>query len=341
MKYRVGMYGGTFDPFHLGHLDCILQAASLCESLFIVMSVAKNRSEIPWKVRYRWLYTITKHLSNVSIITLTDESESKATYSQKMWDRDAKIVKDKIQQKIDIVFCGSDYDQTSFWNVCYPESELYIFQRNEINSTQIRQNPYLHWDWLPRVVQPWYVKKVLIMGGESTGKSTLTQNLALRFNTNFLEETGRDISVRSGSDKLMLDEDFTEILLRHKLREMEFVKQSRCVLFVDTDALVTEFYLSFLQQHSLENERLAQAISALNRYDLILFLMPDVPFVQDGTRNGVIEADREKYSQQLMDLLDRYHAPVQVLRGDYQTRYMTAVKLVNTLLGVCAEDQMH
>lgn len=41
---------------------------------------------------------------------------------------------------------------------------------------------------------------------------------------------------------------------------------------------------------------LADAIAALNQYDLILFLQPDVAFVQDGDRSEIIAADRERYS---------------------------------------------
>lgn len=52
-------------------------------------------------------------------------------------------------------------------------------------------------------------------------KSTLTINLANHFNTNYIDEAGRDISERSGTDLLMLPEDFTEILLTHKMNEIK------------------------------------------------------------------------------------------------------------------------
>lgn len=52
-------------------------------------------------------------------------------------------------------------------------------------------------------------------------KSTLTINLANHFNTNYIDEAGRDISEQSGTDLLMLPEDFTEILLTHKMNEIK------------------------------------------------------------------------------------------------------------------------
>lgn len=144
------------------------------------------------------------------------------------------------------------------------------------------------------------------MGGESTGKSTLTINLANRFNTNYIDEAGRDISERSGTDLLMLSEDFTEILLQHKLNEMKAIEHSNKVLFIDTDAL--------------------------NEYDLILFMEPDVAFVQDGDRSEVIKNDREKYSRQIKELIQAHGKQFISVSGTYQERYEKAVAEVEKLL---------
>ena len=333
MQYNVGMYGGCFNPLHLGHVDCIIQAANMCQELYIVLSVGNNRGEINYRVRYRWLYQLTKHIGNVKIITLFDDAATKADYTEEYWDNDAKKVKEQIGKPIDIVFCGDDYDENSFWNKCYPESEIYFFPRNDISSTEIRKNPYKRWDWIPNVVKPFFVKKVLLMGGESTGKSTLTINLANRFNTNYIDEAGRDISERSGTDMLMLSEDFTEILLQHKLNEINAINDSNKVLFIDTDALVTQFYMSFLNDPEIDrNKALSDAIDALNEYDLIMFLEPDVAFVQDGDRSEVIRDDRETYSNKIKDLITSHGKNFIVINGSYQERYVKAVEAVEKLL---------
>ncbi|MBO4870180.1 MAG: AAA family ATPase, partial [Clostridia bacterium] len=279
-----------------------------------------------------------KHIGNVKIITLEDDAPSKDEYTEDYWHRDAAKVKAQISKHIDVVFCGSDYGEDSFWNKCYPDSELYIFPRNGISSSEIRRDPYAHWDWLPNVVRPYYVKKVLLMGGESTGKSTLTINLANRFNTNFIDEAGREISERSGTDMLMLSSDFTEILLQHKLNEIKAAQQSNKVLFIDTDALITQFYMAFLDDPGIEkNKALSDAVDKVNEYDLILFLEPDVEFVQDGDRSEVIRDDREKYSEQIKELLRSHGRTFVTVSGSYQERYETAVKEVNKLLN--SEDQ--
>ena len=335
MEYNVGMYGGSFNPLHLGHVDCILQAAGMCRELYIVLSIGTNRDEIDGRVRYRWLYQLTKHIGNVRILMLEDDAGTKDAYTEDYWQADADKIKAQIGKPIDVVFCGSDYGEDSFWNRCYPDSALHVFPRNGISSTEIRKNPYAHWDWIPNVVRPYYVKKVLLMGGESTGKSTLTINLAARFNTNYIDEAGRDISERSGTDLLMLSGDFTEILLQHKLNEIRAIEHSNKVLFIDTDTLVTQFYMQFLEDPGIaENRALSDAIDGVNRYDLILFLEPDVAFVQDGDRSEVIRDDRVRYSEQIKALLLSHGKPFVTVSGSYLQRYETAVKEVKKLLNM-------
>lgn len=333
MKYRCGMYGGSFNPLHIGHVRCIIKAANMCERLIIVISSGKKRSEVDIRVRYRWVYELTRHLPDVRIFILEDDCGTKAEYDEKQWFADAEKVKSFAGEKIDVVFCGSDYDENSFWNVCYPDAELVIFPRDGISSTEIRKDIYGHWEWLPRNVRPYYVKKVLLIGSESTGKSTLTQNLAMHFNTVFMEEAGRELSERSGTDELMIPDDFRDILLTHKQREIELTKTAYKVLFEDTDCLITKFFIDFLNdRESKRNSALAEAISLFNKYDMVLFCEADVKFVQDGDRSPVIAAEREKYSELIREIyVSHGYKPIS-LSGSYTERYEKAVRLVEDML---------
>jgi len=194
-----------------------------------------------------------------------------------------------------------------------------------------------NWDCLPKNVQPYYVKKVLITGGESTGKSTLTQNLARYYNTVHLEEVGREISQRSGDTLRILASDYLEIVLAHKLKELELINHANKVLFIDTDVVTTEFYANnFLNlptnQCDFTLEQLSASIQHFNSYDLVLFLEPSVEFIDDGTRTGEIESNRSHYSQQLFSMhstLPNMH----IIGGDYHQRFTAAVRLTNALLG--------
>ncbi|WP_211248146.1 AAA family ATPase [Methanomicrobium mobile] len=331
MKYHVGMYGGAFNPMHNGHMECILKAASMCEKLFVVISYRNDASDIDVKVKYRWVYTLTSHIGNVKIILLEDRLKNKSEYTRKYWEEDSRKIKAAIGEKIDAVFFGSDYDKDGIWKECYPESEPVIFERDGCNSTAIRNDVYGNWDLLPLFVRPYYVKKVLIIGIESCGKSVLAINLAHHYHTNFLEEVGRDMSFLSGSPTMMLTEDYTRILLEHKAKEMRLIEFSNKVLIEDTDCLITRFFMDFLENESEDNLALAESIAKLNHYDLILLAEPDVEWVQDGDRSEKMAANRRHYSERVEKLYNRFGFRCEHISGTYAERYEKAIKLIDAL----------
>lgn len=342
MRYKVGMYGGSFDPLHLGHIHDIIRGAAMCEELYVVISWCEGRESTSKELRYRWILNSTKHLPNIKIIMVEDKAVSKEEYNTDFyWEQGAKDIKAAIGKGIDIVFCGSDYEGTNRFESLYcPESVVCYFDRAEvpISSTDIRGWALKHWDYIPACCKDYYARKVLVVGGESTGKSTLVQNLALAYNTNYVREVGRDTCEYAGGEELMIAEDLYENFLRQKVEIMDAAKESNRILFVDTDATTTLFYSHFLlenQKSKLDScVKLADAINSISKWDLVLFLEPDVDFVQDGTRNERIEVEREKYSNQIKELLANNGISFHCIGGDYLNRFDVAKRLIKTELGL-------
>lgn len=135
----------------------------------------------------------------------------------------------------------------------------------------------------------------------------------------------------------MIAEDLYENLLRQKVNMMDVVKNSNRLVFIDTDAMTTLFYAGFLLADTKEYDNcynLAHAINNITDYDLVLFLEPTVAFVQDGTRNETIAADREKYSQIIKSLLDLNNIKYTCIGGDYLGRFIAAKELIKDELGI-------
>ncbi len=344
-QYKVGMYGGSFDPLHIGHIHDIIRAAALCEELYVMISWCEGRESTSKELRYRWILNSTKHLTNVKIIMVEDEAVSKEVYNTDYyWEKGAMDIKNRIGKPIDAVFCGSDYFGTNRFESLYcPESEVIYFDREEvpISSTQIREWATEHWDYIPAECKAYYVKKVLVVGGESTGKSTLVQNLALAYNTNFVAEVGRETCEYAGGEELMILEDLVENLIRQKEEVRRAAKYSNRILFVDTDALTTEFYCNLLlnnQNEKVRMEQLAESIHWTNSWDLVLFLEPDeVAFVQDGTRNEEIKAQRKEYSEMLKKLYQQNHVKYHSISGDYLNRFNMAKELIGKELKISTQ----
>lgn len=334
--YKIGMYGGCFNPLHLGHVNAIITAANQCEKLYVVMSNSKDPNEINHKERLMWLKSVTHDMENVEVFEIFDNNNTKDIYD---WDNGVKQVKEHIKEKIDVIFAGSDYIGTNTWENAYPESKVVYLDRSKVNisSSEIRKNPFKYYSYLPRIVQKHFIKKVCVIGTESCGKSTLVRNLALKYNTSYVREEGRYVCDEAGGIDNMQKYHYHNILFRHKNTEELMMNSANKVLFIDTDSLITLYYykldFGIKNKEDHEFEKIAEGISYLNNYDLYIFLEPDVKWVQDGSRTYGDAKIREKNNKILKDLLKKNNIKYVSINGDYQNRYTESIKLIDKLLG--------
>lgn len=331
--YNVGMCGGVFEPLHRGHKNLIIQAASDCKELYVVLSVSKCNT-IDYHLRYRWLTQMTATMENVKVIISFDNSESKDGYD---WDKGCEDIRHKIGKHIDVVYVGSDYNYAGNpFETHYTDSKIVYIDRDKtegITSTAIRHNPYKYWNAIADEAKEYYVKKVVVLGTESCGKSTLVRNLGNYYNTVYVEEKGRDICEFAGGIDNMIEEDFVEILYKHKVDEIDKTRRANKVLFIDTECYITEYYLK-LQCRGEKADRtakLAECIGSLNKYDLVIYLEPDVEWVQDGTRTYGEEKVRLENDRILKEILSHAGLNYKIVNGSYRDRFTQSVELVNRL----------
>ena len=158
-------------------------------------------------------------------------------------------------------------------------------------------------------------KKIVIIGPESTGKSTLTERLALEYQTNFVPEYGREVWMAKNG-KLEL-EDYIHIAEHHRKLEDAALLESNRFLFIDTNAITTMFWCYVYEGGGLSAlTNLARA--AETRYDHVFVCNDDIPLVQDGWRDDHIWRARQQ-SLILYDLTVR-GVPYTLISGSLEER---------------------
>ena len=112
-----------------------------------------------------------------------------------------------------------------------------------ISGNQIRRDPFRYWDYIPTEVKPFFVRTVAILGGESSGKSTLVNKLANIFNTTSAREYGRDYVF---SHRRRRDGAAVFRLRQNCPRQAQYVdfavKYANKVAFIDTDFVTTQAF---------------------------------------------------------------------------------------------------
>ncbi|KAF0817569.1 Nicotinamide-nucleotide adenylyltransferase, NadR family [Bacillus sp. ZZV12-4809] len=336
----VGFIGGKFLPLHLGHVYAIVQASSIVDELYVVLSHSELRDRqlcqhskmpyIPPQIRLRWLSQLTKDMPHVKVISIKD-NQGDEDYN---WAEGALEIKKTIGKRIDYVF-SSEYEYNEIFTKLYPEAkhELIDPSRRQVNisATAIRnEGVFHHWEYIPDFVKPYFVKKVVVVGTESCGKSTLTKNLAKIYNTSFVEEYGRTVCEElGGCDGIMVKEDYHKIAYGHKLSEIKAFEKANRVVFIDTEAIVTQFYSSL---YSNEHQTVLDEIANLQDYDLWLYLEPDVKWVDDGLRVHGENEVRLQNNDALKTLLNNHKINYKTLKGDYKERLQGAIGHIEELL---------
>ncbi len=194
--------------------------------------------------------------------------------------------------------------------------------RNQVPvaASLIRQDLAAYWSYLPPAVKKNLALKVVLLGTESTGKSTLTAQLAAHFHGTAVQEAARDIIPDSNAFTL---QDLYTVARAHAARIDAAVQGDSPYVFIDTDIHITFSYgLQFFDTRM----QVEDAIFASNRADLYLYLNNDVPWHQDGTR--LEQAERDALDLAHRRTLAGFNIFYREIKGSWQERLHVSAALV-------------
>lgn len=177
--------------------------------------------------------------------------------------------------------------------------------------------------------QPANCIKVVVFGPESTGKTTLSRQLARHYNTVWVPEYAREYLQNKWNNerKTCEPKDLLPIAKGQIKLENELAKKTDTVLICDTDLLETKVYSEAYYlgtcDHVLEKHALQ------NTYDLYFLTYIDTPWEADDLRDK--PKHRKEMFQAFENALIDNNRPYIVLKGNKKERLKTAIKHIDKL----------
>lgn len=324
---------GKFFPLHLGHIFLVDTAISQSETVHVIMTHNSSQS-IPGEIRFQALQSIYGNNPKVKLYSISDEGLPQYDHECETLDQFysywVPLVYNQVKE-LDAVFTSEDYGD-DFAKYLGVKHVLVDKDRKKfpISGTLIRNNPYQNWEYLPDKIKEFFVKRVVIMGPESCGKSTLTKRLSEYFETNSVEEYGRTVYEENGG-KISIH-DFITISKGRQNLENKAIKKSNKVLICDTEDIITYIFSKkfYPNDYDLVSDYFEDVIKSKPKYDLYILLSPDCEGVQDGTRQFL--EDRWNHYNEIKQELTKYDRDFVEIGGDWENRFEKSKNLINDLI---------
>lgn len=184
------------------------------------------------------------------------------------------------------------------------------------------------------------LKRIVVIGPESTGKSSLCEALAGVFDTIWCPEYAREYLTEHGKDytfeqldeiargQIRLEDKYAAMAIRKWSGQKEPVTSSP-VLFVDTDMYVMKVWCEFVfgKCHPWILEEIGR-----RKYDGYLLCNTDLPWQQDHLREYPDLETRENLLGIYRDLLKKQTVPWAEVTGSGQERIDNAIEAVKNHL---------
>jgi HTH-type transcriptional regulator, transcriptional repressor of NAD biosynthesis genes len=319
-----GLVIGRFYPPHRGHQFLIDTALAQVDHLDVLIC-SRPEQAIPGELRRQWLAEMHPRARVQAIADPgeDDNSEFWADYTVQILGRAP-----------DVVFSSEDYGpRLAHFLACRHVMVDRERKQVPISARAILAAPLAHWEFLAPCVRAHFAKRVSVVGAESTGKTKLARALAEHYETLWVPEYAREYCQNlyaSGVDLWTYpwrSEEFIEIARRQQAMEDRLAREANRILFCDTDVLATGvWHERYLHTGCPQLE----SRSAACRHDLYLLTDVDVPFVQDGFRDG--EAIRPWMSDRFEQVLTERRARWVRISGWGAKRFDRARAEVDKLL---------
>jgi HTH-type transcriptional repressor of NAD biosynthesis genes len=324
-RFRHGLVLGKFLPLHAGHVQLIKRALESCESVTVQL-LGSIREEIPLSLRREWL---VEEFPTANVVAAYDEVPVDFERAD-IWDAHMLIIEGLLTSPVDAVFTSDDYGAELARRLDADWIQVDPGRRNvAVSGTGIRENPFENWKFLPPAVRSFYTRRVVVLGAESTGTTTLAQALAQQLDCEVVAEYGRQwTEIRPGGLAALWRSEEFEMIARTQL-EMEEAAARRTQngwLVCDTDAFATILWHE--RYTGLDSRALRKLADAMPGRRIYILTSDDIPWVDDGLRDG--REIRSAMQSRFRSELSRQKLPWCEVRGDRGTRLECAIHFIKS-----------
>lgn len=176
-------------------------------------------------------------------------------------------------------------------------------------------------------------KKIAILGAESTGKTTLCQQLAKHYHTLFVPEFARDYFNIHDINNYSL-EDLDIIAKKQIELENQFITQANTILICDTTLITIKIWS--LHKFNKVSDFISNSITLMN-YDLYLISNNDVPWIEDNQRKD--KNIREHIFEMNQSELQKINANYEILKGINQSKLNNAINFIDLFLNTDSKNE--
>jgi len=169
-------------------------------------------------------------------------------------------------------------------------------------------------------------KKIAILGAESTGKTTLCQQLAKHYQTLFVPEFARDY-FNSHDIKNYTIKDLDIIAKKQIELENQYITKANTILICDTTLITIKLWS--LHKFNSVSDFISNSINQMN-YDLYLISNNDVPWIEDNQRKD--KNIREHIFEMNQSELQKTNSNYSILNGINQNRLDNAIAIIDLFL---------
>ncbi|GAB3940609.1 hypothetical protein GCM10027614_24560 [Micromonospora vulcania] len=174
-EFRHGMVVGKFYPPHAGHHALITAAAARCATVTVVVAPSRRES-IPLDVRLDWLREAHADTPWVRFVGRYDDHP--VDYDDPViWDAHCAVFREAVgPEVVDAVFSSEAYGvELARRFAAVPVAVDPDRRTVPVSGTAVRADPAGHWRWLSPPVRAWFVRRVVVVGAESTGTTTMAR----------------------------------------------------------------------------------------------------------------------------------------------------------------------